>query len=111
VRALNPGFLRNIDDRAIKAIARRGGVVGVNLSRKHLGKYGVLDHINYLVDNFGIGSAAIGTDFDGINDPVYPGPARLVGLREAMRDHGYTAADIQKVFSGNFTKMCRRYSL
>jgi membrane dipeptidase len=52
VRVLNPSFLRNIDDRAIRAISNVGGVVGVNFSKHHLGEHSVVDHIDYLCQNY-----------------------------------------------------------
>lgn len=107
VRALNKKFLRNIDDRAIKAISRRGGVVGVNFSRHHLGKYSVADHIDYIADNFGIDVAAIGSDFDGINDAVIKNPLGIKGLEKDLLDKGYKKSDIYKIFSRNFLRVLR----
>ncbi len=107
VRALNPTFLRNIDDEAIKAIVQKGGVVGINFSHYHLGGHGVVDHIDYLKDNFGLECAAIGSDFDGINDAVIPGPRDLGSLRKEFLKRGYKKTEISKVFSGNFLRIFR----
>ncbi|KPJ73744.1 hypothetical protein AMJ52_03365 [candidate division TA06 bacterium DG_78] len=108
MRALNPSFLRNIDNRAIKAIVQRGGVVGINFSRYHLGGYSVTDHIDYVTDNFGIETAAIGSDFDGINDPVVSGPKDIVTLKQELRKRGYTPRDIDKIFYKNFLRIFRK---
>ena len=110
VRSLKTSFLRNIDDRAIKAIADRNGVVGINFSKYHLGKHGVVDHIDYLKDNFGIDTLAIGSDFDGINDSVYSGPKDVKKLRTALRYKGYKKKDIDKIFSENFLKVFQKAS-
>ena len=108
VRALNPSFLRNIDDRAIAAIKQKAGVIGVNFSKHHLGDYGIADHINYLVEKFGIEIAAIGSDFDGINDAVIKEPAGLKNLKKELQEKGYKETDIDRIFSGNFLRVLKQ---
>ncbi|KPK64338.1 hypothetical protein AMJ83_02655 [candidate division WOR_3 bacterium SM23_42] len=108
VRTLNPTFLRNIDDRAIEAIHEHGGVVGVNFSRHHLGGYGVVDHIDYLCDKFGVECAAIGSDFDGITDPVIANPRGLANLEKQLLKKGYKHSEIEKIFSGNFLRVLKK---
>jgi len=108
VRALNPSFLRNIDDRAITAIHERGGVVGVNISRHHLGKHKVVDHIDYLCEKFGVAGAAIGTDFDGINDTVIPEHLGLIRLERELLGKGYKNTEVNRIFSGNFLRVFRK---
>ncbi len=110
VRALNPSFLRNIDDRAISAIARRGGVVGINFSHYHLGGHDITDHIDYLKNNFGLECAAIGSDFDGIDDAVIPGPKDMGSLKKEFLERGYTETEVNKVFSGNFLRVLKKSS-
>jgi membrane dipeptidase len=108
VRALNPSFMRNIDDRAIKTIAEKGGVVGVNFSRYHLGGHSVIDHIDYLKDNFSIDVLAIGSDFDGINDAVIKNPSGLKDLEKELLKKGYKKNEINKIFSGNFLRVLKK---
>lgn len=108
VRSLNPSFLRNISDAAIKAIRDRGGVVGVNVSKYHLGRAGIAEHIDYLCQKYGVRGAAIGSDFDGISDPVISGPAALAYVAKDLRGKGYPAADIQRIFAGNFLRVFRK---
>jgi membrane dipeptidase len=108
VRTLNPTFLRNIDDRAIKAINERGGVVGINFSKHHLGGYGVVDHINYLCDKFGVDCAAIGSDFDGITDPVIVNPRGLASLEKQLLKKGYKRTEVDKIFSENFLRVLKK---
>lgn len=105
VRKLNPAFLRNIDDRAIKAIVERSGVVGVNFSKHHLGKHSVVEHIDYLCQRFGVSCAAIGSDFDGITDPVIANPGGIKRLEKQLARKGYTSKDTGKIFSGNFLRV------
>ncbi len=108
IRKLNPSFLRNIDDRAIRAIHERGGVVGVNFSRHHLGKHSVFDHVDYLCQKFGTSCAAIGSDFDGITDPVFAGPRDTARLENQLLRKGYTSKDIGRIFSGNFLGVLKK---
>ncbi|UCG29586.1 MAG: dipeptidase [candidate division WOR-3 bacterium] len=108
IRVLNPSFLRNISDPAIKAICERGGVVAVNFSKYHLGKYSVVDHLDYLCEKYGIRHAAVGSDFDGINDPVIPGPGGITRVEKALLAKGYKKTDIQRIFSGNFLRVFRK---
>lgn len=110
VRALQTSFLRNIADRALGAIAQRGGVVGINFSAYHLGGHSVADHIDYVKDNFGIDAAAIGSDFDGIDDAVISSPQGIGALEKELGKRGYTGAEIEKVFSGNFLRVLRKAS-
>lgn len=105
VRTLNKTFLRNIDDRVIKAVHEHNGVVGVNFSRFHLGQYSIADHVDYLVQNFGIAVAAIGSDFDGIDDAVLKDPSELCMLERALIERGYCSDDIEKIFNGNFLRL------
>lgn len=105
VRALNKTFFRNIADKAIKAIIEKGGLVGINFSNYHLGNHGIADHIDYLTENFGIDSVAIGSDFDGINDAVIKSPAGLKDLEKELLKRGYKKTDVEKIFSGNFLRL------
>jgi membrane dipeptidase len=105
VRVLNPSFKRNIDDVAIDAITQKKGVIGVNFSHYHLGGHSVVDHIDYLVQRGGIDIAAIGSDFDGINDPVIASPAEINTLTIDLQKKGYSKPDIAKIYSKNFLKI------
>ena len=108
VRTLKPKFLRNIDDRAIKAIAQKNGVIGINFSKYHLGNHAVSDHIDYLKDNFSINIAAIGSDFDGINDAVISGPKEVRGLEKELLSNGYKRKELDKIFYKNFLRVFRK---
>lgn len=110
VRALRPSFMRNISDPALKAIAQKGGVVGINFSEYHLGGHSIVDHINYIKSNYGIDAAAIGSDFDGIDDAVITSPQGIRTLEKELGEKGYTKAEIEKVFSGNFLRVFAKAS-
>lgn len=107
LRALNH-YLRNIDDRAVKAIVQREGVVGINFSKKHLGNYSVSDHLTYLKDNFSSQIPAIGSDFDGIDDPVISGPQEIDGLENEMINKIFTKTEIDNIFNKNFLRVFKK---
>lgn len=107
VRHLNP-FLRNIDDLAIRAITKCRGIVAVNFSYKHLGERSVFEHLDYLTQKYGPECPALGSDFDGIDDPVIPGPDAVQGLAAQMAEKGCKPAAINAVFSGNFLNLLKR---
>ncbi|MGQ9817437.1 MAG: dipeptidase [bacterium] len=106
IRALNP-LIRNIDNKAIKAIVSRGGVVGINFSQKHLGEWRVIDHLNYLYEKFGVNSMAIGSDFDGITDPILVCPSGYKKISQELLKEDYTKKEVEKIFYKNFLQMLR----
>src|SRR5690606_14812261 len=63
---------RNIDDDQIRAVADRGGCVGIIFSRRFLGGPGldaVCDHLLHVIDIAGEDVPALGSDFDGFVVP------------------------------------------
>ncbi|MEO0136158.1 MAG: membrane dipeptidase [candidate division WOR-3 bacterium] len=107
MRKLNP-FIRNIDDQAIRAIVKRGGIVGINFSQKHLGHYSVIDHLKYLCENFGVDSAGLGSDFDGITDPIWQCPEGYVEIANELWKSGYKKIAIEKIFYKNFLRLLQK---
>uniref|UniRef100_A0A7C6EKF8 Membrane dipeptidase n=1 Tax=candidate division WOR-3 bacterium TaxID=2052148 RepID=A0A7C6EKF8_UNCW3 len=107
IRKLNP-FIRNIDDSGIRAIAEKDGVVGINFSKKHLGKYNVNDHINYLYEYIGIKGISIGSDFDGITDPVLKCPEGYKKIADRLRRDDYKEKEIEKILYRNFLRVLKK---
>jgi membrane dipeptidase len=78
-RALNPGFSRAVPDEVIKAIAARGGVIGLTVLRQFVSAEEpttidhFIGHIDHVVEIAGINHVGIGSDsdllpFDGVDD-------------------------------------------
>jgi membrane dipeptidase len=107
IRRLNP-YVRNIDDQAIRAIVLRRGIVGINFSKKHLGEYSAIDHINYLYENYGIDSVGIGSDFDGITDPALNCPEGYKKIEMELKRNGFSDSKVEKIFYKNFLKILKR---
>jgi membrane dipeptidase len=97
---------RNIDDAQIRAIADKGGVVGIMFSRHFLGGSdidAVVKHIEHVVNVGGEACAALGSDFDGFIVPVR-GLRDITGLpalAEALRSAGLSARVVDGIMGNN----------
>ena len=127
------GSMRNLTDDMIKALAEKGGVMGVNYvpffltdidltkfragdaeERKKVGSVDVervVDHIDHIakilgsVDNIGLGS-----DFDGV-PMIAKGlddASKLPNLTKALVTRGYSDQEIEKILGGNFLRAIKR---
>ena len=95
---------RNLTDEMIRAIADRGGIVGVNFYARFLGEdpvsrtADILRHLRHIINVGGLSAAALGSDFDGIDCPLELGDAGNMGaLAEAMDAAGFTPLEIEAV--------------
>lgn len=104
---------RNLTDEMIKALAEKGGVIGVNFYPYFLrdnGKATVADianHIWHICQVGGEDVIAIGTDFDGFDegelDITHLGEINLVC--DAMKNRGFTQRQIDKILSANVIRV------
>ncbi len=105
---------RNLDDAQLKAIADRGGVIGIMVATNFLGGKTIarwVEHVDHAVAVAGIDHVALGTDLDGFV-PLPEGIetiADLPRLTEALEEAGYTSEQISKIMGGNFLSMMRRF--
>lgn len=128
---------RNITDRQIDACAATGGVIGINGIRLFLGaedKFAepMANHIDYMVQRVGSDHVGIGIDisFDlGLDDHPksedrafwWPpsgrynrtlvggaGPEVLPEIEQNLRNRGYGASDIDKIFGLNFLRVAEQ---
>ncbi|MGE5485886.1 MAG: dipeptidase [Ignavibacteriales bacterium] len=111
---------RNLTDDQMKAVARTGGVIGINAwpsfidaSRPSMERY--LDHVEYVADLVGIDHVALGFDFcdyidEGTLQSIEGNGQTTEGLEKAslvhnlldrMAKRGFSAADIEKVSNRN----------
>ncbi len=94
---------RNLGDDQIRAVAERGGVVGVMLAPPALHQPGLEEavrHLERLVEVGGEEAAAIGSDFDGYVDPAIDA-AGLPALTELMLRRGFSEARVRKILGEN----------
>jgi membrane dipeptidase len=92
-----------------RVVAESGGVIGAWLSVLTREKVpGLIRHMFRAIDAVGIDHVGIGTDLPaGVAKTEMPNFARHPELSEALRDRGLTAAEVEKVCSGNWLRVFR----
>ncbi len=104
---------RCLTDDQIKALAAKGGVMGIVVlpgfiddDPKKATIDRVVDHILYVADLVGIDTVGFGSDYDGFDDPpIVPDVSQLVHLTRAMLARGLTEEEIKKFWGGNFLRV------
>ena len=113
---------RNKSDAAIRALAARGGVMGIAAVRAFLGASptieGLLDHFVHVAQLVGVEHVGVGSDCD--LDPYDPATGRaraaydIRGLRNTRRAYdlaagllrrGFGDAEVELVLGGNFRRV------
>ena len=97
---------RNLSDDQVRAIAGRGGVIGVIFSRHFLGGSNIeqlVRHVVHLVNVGGQEVAALGSDFDGCIVPVrgLRDVSKLSRLRDALLDVGLGNQTVDGIVGDN----------
>ena len=100
---------RNLTDDQLRTLADTGGIAGVNFHGPFVSEAAevtlddVVRQVEHMVAVAGIDHVAIGSDFDGgIRPPVgLETPASLPSLARALRQRGWSAVDVRKVFGLN----------
>lgn len=106
VRAVHDSW-RNLSDEQIRAIASRGGVIGVMLAPPALSEPSLdeaMQHLEHVIDVGGEDAAALGSDFDGYVSPPI-GADGLPVLTELMLRRGFSEERIRKVLGGNVLRL------
>jgi membrane dipeptidase len=107
------GHSRNLSDEQAKALADRGGVVGVTFVGPFLGDgrqsvQGVVDHIDHFAGVIGTDHIAIGSDFDGVPDGSLPeglpDVSRMPAIIDELARRGYSDAAIRSIMGENLLR-------
>ena len=110
---------RNLTDEMIRAIAEKGGVIGINYycnfledipeGGRQISRISrMVEHMKHIRQVGGAGCIGLGSDFDGIYGEVESGnSAGLPRLAEAMESAGFTAGEVEAVFHGNVLRLYR----
>lgn len=114
-KKLCPHF-RNLSDEQIRAMAERGGWIGVNFYPAFLSPSGqasvatICDHIDHICQLGAQKHVGFGSDFDGIETtPVdCKSPADVPAILEELRRRGYSEEAISDIAGGNFLAYYRR---
>jgi membrane dipeptidase len=101
---------RNIDDEQIRAVADKGGCVGVIFAPRYLGADGVdrvVDHLLHIAKIGGEDTPALGSDWDGLVTPPSDlrDPRDLPVLTQALLERGVPAQAIAKMLGGNVLRV------
>jgi membrane dipeptidase len=120
---------RNLTDEQIKAIAGRGGVIGMNAyaafvaedyRSRRAGVEDLLDHLDHVADLVGVEHAGIGFDFcsgfDGFTSfasgekayEVLDGHKDMSLWVEGLLERGYDTGEVGRILGGNFLDFFRR---
>jgi membrane dipeptidase len=108
VAALGPAW-RNLDDRALRAIAERGGVIGILFGTPYLGSRrleGVVAHIEHALSVAGEESVCLGSDFDGFV-PLPRGMHDVTDLWKVtalLLARGHPRPTVERILGGNLRR-------
>lgn len=100
---------RNLTDAQIVAIARTGGLIGVNFHSPYLARgrpatlEDVVRHIRHIAELAGISHIAIGSDYEGDIRPArgLERVERIQGLVPALAAAGFSDKDIRQILGRN----------
>lgn len=104
---------RNLTDRQLKELAAQGGVAQVCLYGGFLTEQeematvtDAIRHLCYMAELIGTDHIGIGSDFDGGGGiPGCNGSNELINLTKGLLEAGFDAADLQKIWGGNFLRV------
>lgn len=109
--------VRNMTDEMIRALAERGGVIGLNFCSEFLVQLpagvhnpGTIDdivkHAKHIVNVGGMEVLGLGSDFDGIDThEELVGAQGMEKLYDRLLKSGFTAGQVEKIFSGNVLRV------
>lgn len=106
---------RNLTDEMIRAIAEKGGVIGINFYPRFLknsGKAGVDDivvHLNHIINIGGVECVCIGTDFDGFSgeSTEIEKMGQIHLLCDALKKNGVKEKYIEKIWRENAMRVIK----
>ncbi len=108
---------RGLTDEQIKAVAARGGVMGITfvpgfIAEKpadvNIDKF--IDHICHTAEIGGGDCVGIGSDYDGvIGYPLLVNDvSQLVLVTQGLMNRGFTEEEIKKIWGGNFLRIMKK---
>ncbi len=103
---------RNLSNAQIRALAGRGGVIGINFYPQFLGEPSlerVATHIDHMVKQGGIGCVAMGSDFDGISSAPrgLEDPSKFPAVSRLLARRGYAPGEVAQIMGGNALRVFR----
>ena len=109
---------RNLNDNQLRAIADKGGVIGLVLYNNFLTEgnrtatlHDVFSHADYIVGLCGEDHIGIGSDLDGGKIKEFPNDVRTVAdlpkIADFFLEKGYSEQRVRKIMGGNFLRVIR----
>jgi membrane dipeptidase len=120
------GHRRNLDDDQIRALAAKGGVIGINGvaafindDPKQASLDGMLDHLDYIANLAGVEQVALGPDFvdfllvgpgADLHEPIdYPqgfeNITTMPAVTAALLTRGYSEDQVRGILGGNMLRL------
>lgn len=99
------GHKRNLTDEQIRKIADGGGLIGVNFVPEFVGEKGIFAHIRHILQVGGEDVIAVGSDFDGTENPVYPSASDVPRFLEDLKKSGFSERLIEKIAFRNVERL------
>lgn len=99
---------RAVTDDQIRAIAERGGIIGIWPHGRHLADVAeMVDYIEHVIKVGGIDHVGIGSDLRGISRYVtgFGKEARFHAIASELLAREYSPEDVGKVMGGNFFRL------
>lgn len=99
---------RAVTDAQIRAIAERGGAIGIWPHGRHISDVAeMVDYIEHVIKVGGIDHVGIGSDLRGISQYVvgFDEEANFHAIATELLDRGYSDDDVGKVMGGNFFRI------
>lgn len=105
---------RNLSDEQARAIADKGGAIGVTFVGPFLGEgrqsvQGVVDHIDHFAGIVGIDHIGLGSDFDGVPDSALPeglpDVSHMPVLIDELVRRGYSDAAVRGIMGENLLRV------
>jgi membrane dipeptidase len=111
---------RNLSDKMLKTLADKGGITGINFFNNFLVEGELKDrlqlstldemlrHIKHIRDVAGIEILGLGSDFDGIPNPVeIEDCSQMYKLSEKLFLNGFSHDDVEKIFYKNSLRVIK----
>jgi membrane dipeptidase len=98
---------RNLSDDQIKAIAAKGGLIGVgywDTATCGTDANAIVKAMRYVSDRVGVEHLALGSDFDGAVTTPFD-TSGLVEITDAMLQAGYSEQDIRQIMGENVVRL------
>jgi membrane dipeptidase len=109
-KALQEGD-RNVTDEEIRAIAAKGGLIGIWPSSSFPEMADMVKHIDHVKRLAGIDHVSIGSDLRGMSyTKEFGEDANFRAIAEALMTAGYTDEEVGKVMGGNFFRLWQQIS-